>query len=171
MSERIELEYNGRTLTFREDDDDWHCHPLKLHAKSLTALKRKIDKLDGEARRVSFPAMRVDHYGKPEAAQIVMIAKQKDWERKGYNGADYSTRAPTVWILRSKGNQQDRTKVKLDECFEPTESNLATLAEAQKLSEQAKALEEQAKATIASIPRLTLDDITAKDIKEEALDE
>jgi hypothetical protein len=170
MIERPKTDYNGRELVFHEDDDEWHCWALKLKARSIKALKRKIDKLDGEARRVSLPALKLDHYGRAVRADIVMIAKPKDWENGDWQRGQPSGKRPTVWVLVADGNQQKREKTKLDNCIAPTESNYAALKEVDRLRAEANALEEQAKGVIAAIPRLTLDDLTAKGAAEENLD-
>lgn len=170
MSERIEIDYNGRTLTFDERDDEWGCWPLKLKAKSLKTLKAKIDKLDGAARRVSMPAIDLDRYGKASRVDIVLIAKPRDWERRGYSGEAYNQRVPAVWTLAASGNSQERAKVRLDRLCAVTESNVASIKEAERLNKEARALNEQADAVIAAIPRLTLEELTAKGAEEEDLD-
>jgi hypothetical protein len=167
----IELDYNGREVTFREDDDEWHCHALKLKAKSLSALKRKIDKLDGEARRVSVPAVRLSRYGQGERVDIVLIAKPKDWDRESYYGEGYSRRAPAVWVLRADGNEQQRVKVRVDELAPANVDTARQLEEVVRLQAESKRLDEEADKVLAGIIRLTLDDLTAKGATEEALDD
>lgn len=181
--ETIEIEYKGHTLTFREMNDEWSCSALKLTTKSLTTLKRKIDKLDGETRRVSVAAIRVgessyyDKLGTP--VQIVMLAKNADWELKRYNedpeqkffatnGAE--RRVPTVWIMVPDGNQMVRKKVRLDSLAFPTESTLAAIQEYARLGAEIKKLEAARESIINAIPRLTFDDLTPKGVQEENLD-
>jgi hypothetical protein len=170
QDEQIELDYNGRTIVFREDEDDWSCHALKLAAKSLSALKRKIDKLDGEARRVSVPAVRLSRYSQGERVDVVLIAKPKDWERDWDDRHDAPLK-PCVWVMRTNGNEQRRVKVGLGELAPVTRDTLLSLQEAKRLQAESKRLDEQADAVLAGIPRLTLDDLTAKGAAEEALDE
>lgn len=181
--ETIEIEYKGHTLTFREMNDEWSCSTLKLTTKSLTTLKRKIDKLDGETRRVSVAAIRVgessyyDKLGTP--VQIVMLAKNADWELKRYNedpeqkffatnGAE--RRVPTVWIMVPNGNQMERKKVRLDSLAFPTESTQAAIQEYARLGAEIKKLETVRESIINAIPRLTFDDLTPKGVREENLD-
>jgi hypothetical protein len=181
--ETIEIEYKGHNLTFREMDDEWSCSALKLKSKSLTALKRKLDKLDGETRRVSVAAIRVgessyyDKLGTP--VQIVMLAKNADWELKRYdedreqkffatNGAE--RRVPTVWIMVADGNQMERKKVRLDSLAFPSESTEAAIREHQRLGAEIKKLEAERESIIKAIPRLTFDDLTPKGVREENLD-
>jgi hypothetical protein len=181
--ETIEIEYKGHTLTFREMDDEWSCSTLKLKSKSLTALKRKLDKLDGETRRVSVAAIRVgegsyyDKLGTP--VQIVMLAKNVDWELKRYdedreqkffatNGAE--RRVPTVWIMVADGNQMERKKVRLDSLAFPTESTQAAIREHQRLGAEIEKLQAERESILKAIPRLTFDDLTPKGVREENLD-
>ena len=180
--EIIEIEYKGRTLVFREADDEWSCHPLKLKAKSLTALKRKIDKLDGETRRVSVSAIRIgestyyDKIGTP--VQITMLAKNADWELMRYDekpNFGFATnspehRVPTVWVMVADGNEMARKKVRLDSLAFPSESTDAALREYERLGDEIGKLKDQRKALLDAIPRLTIDDLTPKGVKEENLD-
>jgi len=166
----ITLEYNGRELMFREDDDQWSCHALRLHAKNLTALKRKIDKLDSEARRVSVPAVRLDGHNEGSRVDVVLIAKPKDWDRAGYSGDAYNQRVPAVWVLKSGGNQQERVKVSLGGLAHANEETARSLKEVVRLRAESKRLDKEADAVVAAIPRLTLDDLAAKGATEEDLD-
>jgi hypothetical protein len=152
MGDSIELDYNGREIVFREDLDEWGCHTLKLKAKSLATLKRKIDKLDGEARRVSLPVVVLSKYGSTNAepANVVMLAKRTDWERLRYDERteilDPSQRyVPTVWVMVPDGNHAPtRKKVRLDECALPTESTTIALREVARLRAEARRLGEEA---------------------------
>jgi hypothetical protein len=174
----IELEYNGREILFREDMDEWTCSALKLKAKSLTALKRKIDNLDGEARRVSMPVIHLGSgYSDPKPANIVMLAKAKEWESLRYNEQPdnlaglHNRRVPSVWIMVPNGNHPaERKKVRLDECARPDESTRLSIKEADKLEAEAKRLNEQAEAIMKAIPRVTLEELTGK-VNEDDLDE
>lgn len=164
----IELDYNGRELTFREDLDRWACHALKLESKSLSALKRKIDKLDGEARRVSAPAVSLSSHSEGERCDVVLIAKPKDWDRPW---DDRTKVSPTVWVLKMDGNEQRRVKVKLSDLAAANDETFRSLKEVKRLRAESKRLKLEADSVAEAIPRLTLDDLTAKGAKEEALDE
>jgi hypothetical protein len=179
----IELEYNGREIIFREDLDEWSCLALKLKAKQLSALKRKIDKLDGEARRVSAPVILVSNYSSSfgESGQIVMLAKPKDWELLRYNerpnDGSFATnsdsrRIPTVWVMVANGNRPaERRKYRLDECAPPTESVLASLREIERLRAESRKLDKEADSIALAIPRMTVDDLAPKGVKEDSLDD
>lgn len=179
----FEIEYKGRTLVFREADDEWSCHPLKLKAKSLTALKRKIDKLDGETRRVSIPAIRIGEAGYYEkigtSVQIVMVAKNSDWELKRYNEDPdekfFATtgperRVPTVWIMVPNGNQMERKKVRLDALAAPSDSVQVSLREYARLGEEIQKLQAERESILKAVPRLAIDDLTPKGVREENLE-
>jgi hypothetical protein len=172
MGEAIELEYNGRTLLFREDMDEWSCHEVKLKAKFLSALKRKVDKLDSTARRVSLPVIQLGggFYAKHGApATVVMIAKRTDWENLRFDEKPdklaglHDRRVPTVWLMVPNGNHPpERRKARLDECALPSESVTIALREAEQLKAEAARLSKEADAIIAAIPRVTIDDLTGK---------
>jgi hypothetical protein len=181
--EIIEIAYNGRMLKFYERDDKWSCHELKLEAKSLTALKRKIDKLDGEARRVSVSAVQIGnggYYSKVGSpAQIVMLAKRKEWELMRYDekpNVGFATnsderRVPSVWVMVPSGNHPpERRKMRLDELAFPSESVQASIREYERLGAEIKQLEAAREAVLKGIPRLTIDDLAPKGVKEENLD-
>jgi hypothetical protein len=181
--ETVEIEYKGRTITFREMDDEWSCAPLKIKGKSLTAVKRKIDKLDGETRRVSVAAIRIgesgyyDKVGTP--VQIIMLAKRPDWELLRYDERpdvkSFATnsderRVPTVWIMVPDGNEMVRKKVRLDSLAFPAESTQAAIREYERIGAEITKLKKQREAVLKAVPRLTFDDLTPKGVKEENLD-
>jgi hypothetical protein len=180
--ETIEIDYKGRTLVFRESSDEWSCFPLKLTTKSLTTLKRKIDKLDGETRRVSVAAIQIGdgYYGKiGQPVQIVMLAKNSDWELKRYDedreSMTFATnspdrRVPTVWIMVADGNQMNRSKVRLDTLAFPSESAQAAIHEYERLGDEIEKLRAERESILKAIPRLTFDDLTPKGVREENLD-
>jgi hypothetical protein len=180
--ETIEIEYKGRTLLFREMDDKWSCSALKLDAKSLTALKRKIDKLDGETRRVSVAAVNIGERGYYEklgaTVQIVMLAKNSDWELMRYDerpNFGFATdsaerRVPTVWIMVANGNQMERKKVRLDSLAFPSDSVQVSIREYKRLGDEIERLEKERESILKAIPRLTFDDLTPKGVQEENLD-
>lgn len=165
----LTLEHNGHTLTFRESDESWSCGPMRMEAKSLKALKAKLDKHDGQARKVTVPVYLVDHYGRSKAAQIVMIAKPKDWDRS-YAGIDSGTRVPSVWVVQTNGNRSERSKVRLDACVAATKDNLTEITMAEEMLAEAKAFEAKARKIIADIPRMTVDDLIAKGAVEDNLE-
>lgn len=164
------LEHNGHELRFREDDESWYCTALNLKASSLRALKAKITKLDGVTRKVAVPALLVEYRAtKTTQGQIVMIAKAKDREKEWQRSQ--SVPVPTVWMNVVRGNKIERLKVRLDRCIAPTTENLVLLDAVKAKVQQAEALEEEAETLLASIPRITLEDLTAKGAEEDNLDE
>lgn len=165
----LTIEHNGRELKFREDDETWSCWAMNMKAKSLKALKAKLDKFDGQARRVSAPVIVVDpNWHKAERADIVMIAKPKDWET-----ADYSTmeKTPSVWINKIKGNQTAREKVRLDRCVEPTMDNMTVIDLAAEKYAAAKAMEAEAKKMLEDLPRISVVDLLEKGAVEDDIDD
>lgn len=162
----LTLEHNGYTLTFSEQNEDWSCHEMRLKAASLKALKAKLDKLDSHARRVAVPVIIVDSYGRFEQATITMIAKRKDWD------TDYTSRerSPSVWVTKPVGNKTERSKVKLGACVLPSEENRLLVEAAMAKREQAKAMEREAARMLLAIPRVTLEDLVAKEVADDEVE-
>jgi hypothetical protein len=148
----------------------------------LTALKRKIDKLDGETRRVSVAAVNIGERGYYEklgaTVQIVMLAKNSDWELMRYDerpNFGFATdsaerRVPTVWIMVANGNQMERKKVRLDSLAFPSDSVQVSIREYKRLGDEIERLEKERESILKAIPRLTFDDLTPKGVQEENLD-
>ncbi len=159
------IEHNGRDLTFREDDETWSCREMNMTAKSLKALKSKLDKFDGQARKVSAPVLVIDHWGKTERAEIVMIAKPKDWE-KTYQGSRY-VGVPSVWVTKVNGNKVERSKQKLENCLAINTENQVILDSVTTKRNEIARLEGEAKALLASIPRITIEELTTRAVGED----
>lgn len=164
----LTIEHNGRELTFVEHDESWSCNAMNMRAKSLKALKAKLDKFDGQARRVSVPVLIVGHNGdQVRRAEIVMLAKPKDWETV-YDARDSFTRErpkkPAVWVTSVQGNETKREKVALDRCLPISPEVREALDAAKEKFAEAKRVTEEAKAIVAGLPRLSLDELTAKSV-------
>lgn len=165
----ITIEHNGRELHFIEHDESWSCRSMNMYAKSLKALKAKLDKFDGQARRVNVPVMIVDtHFdGSIKRAEIVMIAKPRDWETdysaKLPNHRGYGTK-PSVWVSEIKGNETSRAKVALDRCLSPSPENIAAVEAARAKFSEAKRIRAEGEAIIAALPRLSIDDLTSRSV-------
>lgn len=55
MSEQrpIEIMYRGHSIRFAENQEVWRCFPLDVEGEKLATVKRKIDKVISEARKLT----------------------------------------------------------------------------------------------------------------------
>ena len=72
---KIETEYKGNIITFKEYDETWECEVCKKGNKSLNVVKRAIDKhIKDESIYKNFPAIKLlSRYGNTNLAQAVTI--------------------------------------------------------------------------------------------------
>lgn len=168
----LTIEHNGRELQFREDDESWSCHAMNMTAKTLKALKAKLDKFDGAARKVSLPVMWMSFTDRFARADIVMIAKPKDWEiNYDYSGGSSKReRVPSVWLQMIEGNETKRRKEKLSSVVEMTPENMLAIEAINSKRAQIAALTAEAKAMTEALPRLSLDDLAAKSVTKDEED-
>lgn len=167
----LKIEHNGRDLTFHEHDESWSCHAMNMRAKSLKALKAKLDKFDGQARRVNVPVMIVGTHGdKARRAEIVMIAKPKDWEidyEAKTSGFEPRPKRPSVWVSSVQGNETKREKVLLDRCLPVSAEVTEALEAAQAKFAEATRIRSEGAAIIAGLARLSIEDLTARSVIED----
>lgn len=168
----VTIEHNGYELRFWEDDESWSCQALELRASSLKALKAKIGKVEGAARKVSIPVIVLGHNESVSRGTITMIAKRKDWDidytkREGGFRRIENRTLPTVWVNKVRGNSVERKKVSLSSCIEPTEGNLVLIQAARDKFAEAKRIEDEAKEMLAKIPRLSIEDLEQRGAEED----
>lgn len=153
----IETTHNGKRITLNEEGDFWECREIALEAKSLSALKKKINDFDAVERRLGSGVVlrKIDNYrsyGAKEAAPLVRATMlDKDFEP----GATHIA----VWISHVDGGQ--REKVGIHSLILDTPENLAALAEESRLRREADALVKKATQVRDAIPRMTVDQIKA----------
>lgn len=150
----IETEHNGRKITYAENQDVWRCWAMNVEAKTLTALKSKLDKIDADARRIDATrAYLLDHHGeKLTPVTVTLIAKPAEG---GFRSRE--PLAPAVHITHEGGGK--REKVDLSRLVRPTREAKAAVEawrDAKRVRDDAN---EKVKIAAAAIPRMTLDDL------------
>lgn len=95
----IETEHNGHHITYSENEDVWRCHALDLDAKTLSALKTKINKIDSESRRVNVEVVYPDRHGFGGKKVMTVLATVIDGDG--------------VWTLFPEGGMRGGRQTKL----------------------------------------------------------
>ena len=147
---QITTEHNGHQIVYAENEDVWRCWGMELEAKTLTALKTKLNAADAAARRVgNVKVIVLSHYGEFSMGVVTLLEGEKH--------AWVSPRVPGEKVL----GRRSRTKVQLDEraLDTPVVRDAVEAWGRAKLAYQAAAqAERDAK---AAIPRATRADLAA----------
>lgn len=141
----LQTTHHDFKVTYREDFDEWRCHALDLKAKSLTLLRKKIDKVLSVERRIDNLPVLILGDGWSHFADRVTTATATLFDRK--NGV-----AQGVWVTYTRGNCTERKKMMLSQVWIDTPENrerlqaiieqrLRVREEQNKLSQMAKAVE------------------------------
>lgn len=146
-----------------------------MGASSLKALKAKISKHEGQARKLTMKVLHLNHdCTNVQPADIVMIAKPRYWETDYENKIAHFGgygKKPAVWITTLVGNKVERSKVALDRCVLPNEENRVVIESARLKFAQAKSLKEKATDMLKGLPRITVEELTGMAIIEDNLDD
>src|SRR5580698_7581876 len=106
----LTTEYDGIEISYNETTDEWVATGTGLNAKTLTALKTKLNKLNADERRVGLlPVVKIG-YREGERVSVTLIVDNA-----------------YVWVVGKSGKREkeSRTSLVLD-----TPENLSKLAEA-----------------------------------------
>lgn len=144
----IEIEHGGYKVRYDEQADVWRCYDLDLEAKTLSALKTKINKVDADARRVDNVAVfkMSEHDRRPTAAFITLIDNEKD-----------------VWISgdKVKWGKPGREKTAVTNLILDIQENRDAIQEAIRLSKIADEASTRARDARIALPRMTMDQLRA----------
>ena len=117
----LKTEHHGNGIEFNVDSELWECRGLELQAKSLKALKTKIDKvLSVERRMDNLPV-------------LVMGASSymRDYSVTRGTATLFDTKSrfggPQVWVNLIKGNEVERKKLGLTSVWIDNAENRALL--------------------------------------------
>lgn len=152
---QITTEHNDRKITYTEHSDEWECKELDVKAKTLSALKTKINEVDAAERRLGKNGVILIHVGNYRYHKSVTYPKVRatlldKGERDGYNA---------VWITHV--DSKSREKVGLHSLILDTPENLATLAEADRIEKEASIMSKKADKMRDSIKRITAEEMKA----------
>jgi len=146
----LEINYRGRIIKFRDDDETWACPDLSIEGQqSLSAVKRKIDELSKGERRIDVRALLLNYCGTPQVEEVTVTVL---CEPETY-GHGHPPSIVHCWIKSKEG----RSKVRLD-ALVPVE-NIAELQRWVILRAEAKAAHERADKYLDSIPRHDADSL------------
>jgi hypothetical protein len=151
----LQTTHNDHLILYYEHNDEWKCASLDLSAKTLSALKTKINDFDAKERRLGKGVVLI-HVGGRRYYSGQMIAPKVRATMLDKNDLE---KYPTVWISHLEGGQ--REKVGLHSLIVDTPENVAVLVEADRLEKEAKALEKKAEKMRADIKRVSVEEIKA----------
>jgi len=145
----IKTDHNGHEIVYSENQDVWRCWKLDLEAKTLSALRNKINKIDADARRINIEVIRVGSYHQPTSDRVNCTMIDADGE--------------SAWVIETKTHkvygvtktETTRRKVDLRSLAECSPENEALIAEWTRLFREQRDAEARAKAAAEAIPRLT----------------
>ena len=117
----LETTHHDIKVAYNTDTDEWGCRDMDLKAKTLSLLKKKMDKVLSVERRIdNLPVVMLgngyDDYKITRGVATLFDAK----------GSNY--RGPAVWVNIIKGNQTERTKRSQDDVWIDTPENRERLA-------------------------------------------
>jgi hypothetical protein len=139
----VSVEHNGKKIVYSENQDVWRCWEMDLEAKTLSALKNKMNKVDAEARRLGNVAAFImeEHQQKPTPVVLTMID------------------GDAAWGIRKSitENSNRRQKIPFKDLIPDTPEGRAAIIALQTKYRELSAIREEAKALYAAIPRMTLD--------------
>ena len=153
----IETTHNGKRITYGENSDDWSCGEYDLTAKTLSALKAKINDFDAKERKLGkngVTLLKVGGYRIMSNKEIFQRVRATLLDKDIEPGSNHAC----VWITHLDGQ---REKVILHSLIIDTPENIATLTEADRLKKEGAATIKRAEKMEADIKRLTVEEIKA----------
>jgi hypothetical protein len=164
---QIQVDHKGYVITYAENEDVWRCWALDgIEAKTLSAMRGKIDKIDADGRRVSnIRAWRLPStadYGGPEPVVIVMLVEDDEKPRYG------EPPGPRAWVLHvdrttweiSKGRAKSREKVALLSLAAHSPEAQAAIDLWLAAVDDLRAAKAKADAALKAVPRMTLEQVS-----------
>jgi hypothetical protein len=147
----IKTEHNGYEITYSENEDLWRCWTLELEAKTLSALKTKMNKLDADRRRLDMPQVWHLTYSGPKLKKATLIE----------DGA--------VWLLAGGDDKRgrQREKVGLENTVIDTPANRQAIEMYVAAEEVARKAQRTAYEMRQAIPRATAADLMALKVRTE----
>lgn len=152
----LQTQHNDHVIWYSEQNDEWEYSALDLSAKTLSALKTKINAFDAKERKLGDNGVELLYIGhrrfssrEPLAIKVRATMLDKgDLERY-----------PVVWISHVETKQ--REKCGFHSLILNTQENMEVLAEADRLEKEAAAITKKAQAMKEAIPRITVDQVKA----------
>lgn len=154
---QITTEHSGHEIVYSENEDVWRCWNLDAEAKTLSALKTKINKHLNEARRLdNVRVWKLDWGGTPELYGVTLL--------EGDGAAWVAKVAPGA----NKGRREKvREKALLKDLVLDTAKNRAAIEMWRSLEFVARTAQQKASDAKAAIARVTVGDLRAATAKAE----
>lgn len=149
---QIETEHNGHKITYAENEDVWRCWDMGVEAKTLSAVKTKLKKLDADARRCNVPVLVLHHYGcEIDAVGVATLIEGKD-----------------VWVTsKDRRGKTERRKKPINLLLLDTAENRAAIKAASARRKEGEAIIKEADAMVHRLHRVTIDDLKSLPPEEE----
>lgn len=151
----FKFDYDGNEIQFSENEEVWRCWDLNMEDKSLSKLKEKINKFRRDTRNAGVKRVEVYRLGSWRGGMVTLISLASE---------------ESAWITTRIGRTDRREKVGLHELIFPTPENMAVLAAAKDLDDQAQELTRKADAARAAIQRVTASALRALNVKGDDTD-
>lgn len=159
-------EYRGYTIRYSENEDEWSCYDVGASHAKLSRVKAKIDEMHRKLRKANaFHCLSVSSYGGANACEATIVEyigpireKAHSYQRVGDGEIiDHEVAFMSAHFGGSK--KKSRQKGSLSKLVLNTPENMRRIDEANRLSDEAKALERQSQEIIKSLDRPHIDHI------------
>lgn len=163
----LSVEYRGYTIRYSENGDVWDSDAFKTFKHSAPTLSKAKEKIDNLLRDVRKQAALqcfelTGGHNAPYGFRESTIIEYEGPKLEGgsWTGKKQYVDTHKVGIVSNRsGTKSARADGYLNTLVHATTEDQMKVDQANRLLSQAKAIEDEAKALIKSIPRVTLDDI------------
>jgi hypothetical protein len=164
MSDRIETTHRGYKIQYGENNDEWWCHELDITSKSLQRVKRRIDQIQLKERKESAVEcfeLTSSHTagGRTKLSYAKVIEYGGAKKPYGYKEGDPLQQEVYALTRNRDSDRMRRSKFNMDNMIRKESGVMDTLGCIHILEAQRYDLDQEIKALVKSLPRLTLDDI------------
>lgn len=150
MGERIEIDFNGITIHYSENEDVWRCSSFDVDGKTLSAVKAKVNNILADARRLVEPiaVFTLDSWSNKVSEQGVVTLVESDKKV-------WLTTTKLAWWKGERRYEKARSKIDVEEAILDTPEARALVAEVVQNVAELEAQIKAEKARVEALPRLT----------------
>ena len=154
MTDRIEVDFNGITIHYSENEDLWRCASFDVEGKTLSAVKAKVNKLLADARRLArrlaepIAVFTVDSWSMKASEKGVVTLVESDKKV-------WLITTKTVWWKGEQREEKARSKIDIEREILDTPEARAVLKDVREKIAALEARIRTEKARIEALPRLT----------------
>lgn len=141
---KLETNYKGYEIVYYEADDNWRVFKPQLQAKSLSALKKKLDTIEKTERKLGegVKCLLNDRYSPQQFAYVEATLLDG-------NGS-------AVWVRTQDGS---RSKVGAHQLIKDTEENQTAMGEYNRITREVAALQKQASSILCNLKVYSYDEL------------